>query len=138
MSKYFKIKELTTSSIATSKGIDNEPPMEIKLKLNKFITKCLDPLREACGFPITITSGYRCYQLNKEVGGVSTSQHTKGEAADLVGRNAKETRRIFEVAKELNNHDQLLYEKNSKGSVWVHISWKPEGNRHQTIDNYKG
>ena len=137
MSKYFPIKELTASTVARANGIDNEPPMEVRLKLSKFITKCLDPLREACGFPITVTSGYRCATLNAKVGGKPTSQHTKGEAADLVGRNDKETRRIFEVAKELNNHDQLLFERNSKGSTWVHISWKSEGNRLQTIDNYK-
>ena len=135
---YFTIKELTNSSTAERLGINNEPNDEVRLKLSDFINNCLDPLRDACGFPITVSSGYRCKALNKAVKGVPTSQHVKGEAADLVGKNNAQTRLIFEKAKELNNHDQLLYEKNSKGFIWVHISWKNEGNRLQIIDNYKG
>ena len=46
------------------------------------------------------------------------------------------TKEIFEIAKQLGNFDQLLFEKNSKGSIWVHISYKDSGNRKQCIDNY--
>ena len=134
---YFTIKELSKSSTAEKLGIDNTPTPEIRAKLNTLIS-ALDKIREQYGKPIIVTSGYRCPELNKAVGGVNSSQHVKGEAADLVGRNDNETRKIFETAKALGNFDQLLYEKNSKGSIWVHISYKASGNRTMCIDNYKG
>ena len=134
---YFTIKELSRSSTAEKLGIDNTPTPEICAKLNTLIS-ALDKIREQYGKPIIVTSCYRCPELNKAVGGVKSSQHVKGEAADLVGRNDNETRKIFETAKALGNFDQLLYEKNSKGSIWVHISYKASGNRKMCIDNYKG
>lgn len=137
MKTYFSITELTHSDTANMFGINNTPSKEIADKLHVLITECLDPIREKCGFPITVTSGYRCEKLNKKVGGVSNSQHVKGEAADLIGKNDEQTRKIFEVAKSLGNFDQLLFEKNvSSGKKWVHISYKKTGNRKQCIDNY--
>ena len=136
MGKYFSIKELSYSRIAAEKGINNTPTGDVKRSLELLIDKCLDPIREKYGKPITVSSGYRNYLVNQLVGGKATSQHLKAEAADLVGSNDKETRRIFEIAKELGNYDQLLFERNKKGSVWVHISYKAEGNRKQCIDNY--
>ena len=135
--KYFTIEELSHSETANRKGIDNTPTPEIRVKLNTLIS-ALDKIRERYGKPITVTSGYRCPALNKAVGGVNSSQHVKGEAADLVGRNDDETRKIFETAKAFGQFDQLLYEKNSKGNIWVHISYKASGNRTMCIDNYKG
>jgi len=135
MGKYFNIKELSYSRIAAEKGINNTPNGDAKRKLELLIDKCLDPIRQVYGKPITVSSGYRNYLLNQLVGGKDTSQHLKGEAADIVGNNEKETRRIFEIAKQ-GNYDQLLFERDKKGNVWVHISYKAEGNRKQCIDNY--
>ena len=136
--KYFTIKELSHSETANRKGIDNTPTVDAVVSMTTLINECLDPVRELYGKPITVTSGFRCQMLNKAVGGVNSSQHVKGEAADLVGRNDDETRKIFEKAKAFGQFDQLLYEKNSKGNIWVHISYKASGNRTMCIDNYKG
>ena len=136
--KYFTIKELSHSETANRKGIDNTPTGDVVVSMTTLINECLDPVRELYGKPITVTSGFRCPILNKAVGGVNSSQHVKGEAADLVGRNDDETRKIFETAKAFGQFDQLLYEKNSKGNIWVHISYKASGNRTMCIDNYKG
>ena len=135
---YFTIKELSRSSTAEKLGIDNTPTGDVVVSMTTLINECLDPVRELYGKPITVTSGFRCPILNKAVGGVNSSQHVKGEAADLVGRNDDETRKIFETAKAFGQFDQLLYEKNSKGNIWVHISYKASGNRTMCIDNYKG
>ena len=135
---YFTIKELSHSETANRKGIDNTPTGDVVVSMTTLINECLDPVRELYGKPITVTSGFRCPMLNKAVGGVNSSQHVKGEAADLVGRNDDETRKIFETAKAFGQFDQLLYEKNSKGNIWVHISYKASGNRTMCIDNYKG
>lgn len=134
---YFTIKELCASSTAKKKGIDNTPTQVICDKLHLLITECLNPIREAYGKPITVSSGYRCPALNKAVGGVATSQHTKGEAADLVGSNEVETLKIYQIAKGLWNFDQLLFESNGK-TKWVHISYKSKKeNRLQAVDNYQ-
>ena len=135
--KYFSIKELCKSNTAIKNKIDNHPTPEIEKNLTILIEHCLDPIREKFGKPITVTSGYRCEKLNKLVGGKPNSQHLKGQAADLVGDTNTKTKEIFEIAKQLGNFDQLLFEKNSKGSIWVHISYKDSGNRKQCIDNYK-
>lgn len=134
--KYFSIKELCKSNTAIKNKIDNHPTPEIEKNLTILIEHCLDPIREKFGKPITVTSGYRCEKLNKLVGGKPNSQHLKGQAADLVGDTNTKTKEIFEIAKQLGNFDQLLFEKNSKGSIWVHISYKDSGNRKQCIDNY--
>ena len=136
MKTYFTISELTHSAKAQEHGINNTPSKEITDKLHILITECLDPIREACEFPVVVTSGYRCEALNKIVGGQANSQHLKGEAADLVGKNESQTRVIFSMAKALGNFDQLLYEHDIKGNKWVHISYKRTGNRRQCIDNY--
>lgn len=136
MTNYFTIKELCASTIAKAKGIDNTPSQAICDKLHLLITECLNPIREAYGKPITISSGYRCPALNKAVGGVATSQHTKGEAVDMVGKTDEETQKIYQIAKALYNYDQLLFESNGK-KKWVHISYVGKGkNRLQAIDNY--
>ena len=134
--KYFSISELCNSSVANKKKIDNTPTEEIKRNLTVLIEECLDPIREKFGNPITVTSGYRCEKLNKEVGGVSNSDHKFGYAADLVGDTNEKTREIFEIARKLNVYTQLLYEKNKRGSIWVHISYNPNSTKHQCIDNY--
>lgn len=47
------------------------------------LIKLLDKLRDYYGKPITITSGVRCKKRNAEVGGISNSEHLKGNAADI-------------------------------------------------------
>ena len=139
---YFTIKELTSSQTAKKLGIDNTPTPEVRVKLNTLIY-ALDKIRERYGKPITVTSGYRCPALNKAVGGAVNpdgtpkSQHCKGEAADIVGENKTETKKIFDIAKELGNYDQLLFETNSNGAVWVHISYKATGNRKIINENFR-
>lgn len=44
-----------------------------------------DEIRRRAGVPLTVNSGLRCKQHNAEVGGVSNSLHTTGQAVDLSG-----------------------------------------------------
>ena len=131
--KYFTIAEMTASNVARSKGIENVPLVEHKVALTALINNVLDPLREAYGKPIIVTSGYRSQILNKMVGGVPTSQHTKGEAADIVPKNRKDMKRLWELAQELPDYDQLINESPDPHGVpsWIHISYKREGNRKE-------
>ena len=83
-SRYFTLKELCRSRTALRKGIDNFPSFEVVSHLEELVAKLLEPLREAWGSPIAVTSGYRSSSLNRAVGGVRDSPHMKGYAADLV------------------------------------------------------
>lgn len=80
----------------------------------------LDPVREAVKRPIFVTSGYRSQELNKAVGGVVTSQHVFGCAADIVCADMEALENALKANK---NFDQLILEKRNNGkNVWFHVS----------------
>ena len=92
--KYFKMKEFSHSDTAVSLGIDNTIPKECVRNIEHLVHCVLDPIRERWGLPIRITSGYRCPELNAEVGGVEDSYHMEGCAADITAiGNDEEHRR---------------------------------------------
>lgn len=76
MAQYFTIEELCASDTAKKKSIDNRPSPNLVNELQKTID-FLNPIREAWGSPIKVTSGYRSEALNRAVGGVSNSSHCK-------------------------------------------------------------
>jgi uncharacterized protein YcbK (DUF882 family) len=119
--KYFTIKELSNSSTAVQKKIDNTPNSEVVNNLEKLVEYILDPLREKYGKPIHVNGAYRCPALNKAVGGSKTSQHMLGLAADITAGSATKNKILFNLVQELNlPFDQLIDEKNFR---WVHISY---------------
>ena len=83
--KYFTISELTASATALREGIDNSPTESAYHLLHVLVEQLLDPIREAWGEPIVVSSGYRCRELNELVGGATHSHHLLGCAADLIG-----------------------------------------------------
>lgn len=131
LSPHFSLEELTRSSTATAKGIDNTPGEKARANLVRLCRDILEPLRSAYGAPMRITSGFRCQALNKAIGGVATSQHVKGEAADIdVGSdNAKLFHLAVELAKEGKiTAGQIIWEKgNQRNPAWVHISLPTPG-----------
>ena len=137
ISKNFTLDELTASQTAKQMHIINAPGVDEVCNLCALVHNVLQPLRDAMGESIKIGSGYRCPQLNKAVGGVATSQHMKGEAADLcIDGDMKKGKRWFEWIKMHCKFDQLIMEHNSKGTYWVHVSYRADGkNRRQVIDN---
>lgn len=131
--KYFTMNELTHSATAIRKGIDNTPDNTAKANLTALVANILDPLREAYGKPIVVSSGYRCAKLNRAVGGVARSQHITGQAADIqsVSKSKAEHKKLFELAQRLRlPYDQLIDEYDYK---WVHISFNTRGNRRQVL-----
>lgn len=119
--KYFTINELCRSETASKHKIDNTPSAEIIANLTALVDNVLDPLREAWGRPIIVTSGYRCEALNKAVGGVPTSQHKQGQAADISTGSIEDNKKLFELAIKLKlPYDQIIDEY---GYKWVHISY---------------
>ena len=138
---HFTIEELCASDTAKKKGIDNNPNMQQMINLVYLAAYVLEPLRVAMNEPIKIGSGFRSQALNKAVGGVSNSQHLKGQAADLcIDGDLKKGRKWFEYIKNHLPFDQLIWEKNPRtGTEWVHVSFiHPDlgRNRRQVLDNY--
>ena len=122
MAKYFKVAEMLKSETADKNKIQNKPSVEVEQNIEKLL-EVLDGLREFYGKPIKITSGYRCTELNKLVGGSPTSAHVIGYAADLqpIGDTFENFK--AEVLRWLDTgvkFDQCIIEK-SKSTQWVHV-----------------
>ncbi len=128
---YFSLSELTRSATGSSLNIDNTPPPSAVANLTALVDNVLDPLRKAWGNPITVNSGYRSPRLNAAVGGAASSQHLKGEAADISAGSPDLNRRLFNLAVSLHlPFDQLIDER---GYLWLHISHSRISNRNQIL-----
>lgn len=137
LTDHFTLSELTRSETAERRHIDNTPSPEVVNNLRALCRNVLEPARVAFGAPIYVTSGYRCMELNAAVGGKITSQHLRGEAADLQVQGVSNLRKLYKIIKDHGVFDQLLYETNKAGVKWIHVSYTPYANRRQAIDNYK-
>ncbi len=133
----FTLNELVYSVTAEANKIDNRPNVKVISNLQKLCENVLQPLRDYLGCPVIVTSGFRCAELNKKIAGKPNSHHLMGYAADFVvpQRNLKD---VFSWMKTHLPYDQLLFEYNSSGDRWIHVSYvKDSLNRRMAIDNYK-
>lgn len=125
MGRFFTQKELIASTEAYKRKIDNTPGEEEKAHLEELI-EFMDDIRSAWGSAIIVTSGYRCPELNEAVGGAKKSAHQTGYAVDCVPANNKK-KEFFEFCKEYlkdKEFDEMLLERNSRGSIWIHFALK--------------
>lgn len=135
MAKFFGLNELSRSDTAFRRGIDNTPPPEAAARLEALAGRLLDPVRELWGTPLTVNSGYRCPALNTAVGGALSSQHLRGEAADITTGSSSGNCRLFErivmaAAAGTLDFDQLIDER---GYTWLHLSYRAGSNRRQIL-----
>lgn len=129
MFQNFELIEFIESETAKKMGIDNTPTFEVVAHLIEVCETFLQPLRNAWGKPITITSGFRCVKLNKAVGGAYDSAHPEGYGVDFI---SEDFYAFCEFVKEFVHKfnirfDQLIIERNSRGDEWLHFSL-----RHRT------
>ncbi len=135
ISKNFGFSEFENSDTARDFGIDNTILSEdIRESIRALVTNVLQPLRDAVGESLHINSGYRCERLNRAVGGVSTSQHTKGEAADV---RCARPYKLAQLAYDLGlPYDQMILYPN-----FVHFSHRRQGEQRKQVlysRNYRG
>lgn len=134
--KNFKLSEFFASSIADKNGIKNEPSLDeratIERNINLLVDNVLDPIRDKFCAPVIITSGYRCPQVNKLVGGANNSQHMSGCAADfhIKGFTYLMMRQVFINIYDTMDFDQLIYYRSKN---IIHVSYVENGNRHEAF-----
>lgn len=131
MTKNFPLHELTHSITAANMGIKNVPGPGELVKLERLAIYVLQPARDFLGFPIYVSSGYRCLMLNRAIGGARYSQHMLGEAADLKCANNKA---LFDYILNHLDFDQLIWEFGDDNNPdWVHVSFALGRNRKQVL-----
>ena len=129
LSEHFRLEEMCYSRTAMEKGIENIPGKEALAALKYIVTRLLEPLRKLYGRPIGVTSGYRCEVVNRLVGGVPDSQHTKGGAVDCYVPDAAELLVVLRQS-GLEFDQAILYRKRN----FLHLSLKKTGkNRMQVL-----
>ena len=138
ISENFDLREVEYSHTAVYLGIDNAAPHDVIANARKFASLVLQPIREKIGMPFDVTSWYRSPQLNKAIGGVSTSAHLTGMAVDFTvrGMTAQESfDNVLVALKDLRiQFDQLILEHNTKtGARWVHLGWRKQDNRNESF-----
>lgn len=109
----------------------NGANLEVEENLRALVDEVLDPLREAYGRPVRVTSGYRCPRLNTLVGGAPNSQHMRGEAADIqpVAGNEDDLPEMARILIGNGKFDQLIVYP-----TFIHVSWRRFGwNRKQVL-----
>lgn len=120
LTEHFSLSELTNSSTAQRKGIDNSAPQAIVENL-KLLAGGLEKVRSLLGSPLHIDSGYRCPALNSAVGGAGHSAHMDGYAADFT---CAPFGTPLEIVKAVISSD-IDYDKIIEEGTWVHISFAP-------------
>lgn len=133
LSPHFDLSEFTRSNTALLLKIDNVPNLQEIENLTNLCINVLEPARMITNAQIYITSGFRSPTLNHAVGGVPSSQHCKGLAADLRVYTQFYTDNLVSALKE-TDFDQLIFEK-SGARKWIHVSWSPNP-RHQIINQW--
>ena len=134
--KHFNLSEFFQSSTAAKNGIKNEPSADEKAtivrNINLLVDNVLDPVRDIVNTPIIITSGYRCPQVNRLVGGVDNSQHMSGCAADfhVQGYNHSMMYEVFLYIFNTLEFDQLIYYPSKN---FIHVSYVENCNRHEAF-----
>ena len=140
ISDHISFKEGVRSNTAARKGIDNKPNEEQLANMKLIGEKVFEPLRKWVGGPIKINSFFRCYELNRAIGGSKKSQHMSGQAFDIDDTFKHKTNaEVFRHIKANIDFDQMIWEFGDDDNPdWVHISYvSPDENRRRCLKAYR-
>jgi hypothetical protein len=130
LSKNLSLGEVTKSRTAVRLGIDNTPDDWTIENLRAVAEDVFQPLRNAFGTPIYVSSGYRSEELNVAIGGSKRSQHIQGRALDLDADvfGGCTNGEIFRYILNNLTFDQLIWEFGDQDNPdWVHVSYVRDG-----------
>ena len=140
LSEHFTLGELCKTSAKTQ---DGNIPSHVHIENLKRLCGWLEMLRSEWNKrygegndPIMINSGYRSPAVNKAVGGVPTSNHLTGCAADINVSGIEQLIRYATILLDISDEsqedfDELLIERSPKGTFWLHFAVRPSGNRRK-------
>lgn len=135
VSKNFDYKEFEKTDVSGMQLKNTITSAVIRDSIKLLVDNVIQPLRDAWGRPLAINSGYRCPEVNKAVGGVATSQHTKGEAADVCpfGRNGSGDIEVVKNLARLARDLELPFDQMILYPTFVHFSHKLKGEQRGQI-----
>ena len=138
LSQHFTLGELCKTSVKTA---DGNIPSHVHIENLQRVCSWLEMLRDEYNrrygegnAPIIINSGYRSPAVNKAVGGVATSNHLAGCAVDIRVADMKQLLRYAVILLDISDDsgepfDELLIDRNSQGTYWLHFAVRPKDNR---------
>jgi zinc D-Ala-D-Ala carboxypeptidase len=135
LTKNFTLAEMTKSETALRHGMDNTPGEQETSALKLLAEKVLQPVRDHFGRGVKVNSGFRHPEVNAKVGGSKTSDHCRGQAADIEIPGVPNAE-LAEWIKDNLEFRQLILEFYTPGipdSGWVHVSYVAEDNKKQVL-----
>ena len=139
LTENFSLSEMTKSETALRQGLDNTPGDEEIDNLRKLAENVLQPIREAYGRGVKVNSGFRHPDVNAAVGGSRTSDHCKGQAADIEIPGVANADLAQWISENLEFRQLILefYTPGIPDSGWVHVSYVEGDNKKQVMTAMK-
>jgi hypothetical protein len=139
LSLNFTLSEMTKSETALRHDMDNTPDHTAISNLQTLAVRVLQPVRDHYGKGVRVNSGYRSPDVNAKVGGSKTSDHCKGQAADIEISGVPNAELAEWICGNLP-FTQLILEFYTRGvpdSGWVHVSYDPANLKKQALTAVK-
>lgn len=131
----FSLVEMVKSETALRHGLDNTPG-EVEIEnLRVLCEKVLQPVRDHYGRGVKVNSGFRHPEVNAAVGGSKTSDHCKGQAADIEIPGVPNAELAKWISENLQFTQVILefYTPGVPDSGWVHVSYNPADLKKQQL-----
>lgn len=135
LSPNFTLAEMTKSETALRHDMDNTPGEQEIAALKLLCEKVLQPVRDHYGKGVKVNSGFRHPEVNAKVGGSKTSDHCRGQAADIEIPGVANADLAQWIADNLEFRQLILefYTPGIPDSGWVHVSYVAEDNKKQVM-----
>jgi hypothetical protein len=139
LTKNFTLSEMTKSETALRHGIDNTPGEQEMSALKVLAEKVLQPIRDHFQKGVKVNSAYRSPEVNQKVGGSRTSDHCRGQAADIEIPGVANAELAQWIVDNLAFRQVILefYTQGIPDSGWVHVSYVAEDNKKQVLTAIK-
>ena len=131
----FTLEELTKSETALRHDMDNTPGEAEIANLTALAQNVLQPVRDHFGKGVKVNSGFRHPEVNAKVGGSKTSDHCKGQAADIEIPGVPNADLAKWITENLDFTQVILefYTPGISDSGWVHVSYDPQNLKKQVL-----